>query len=490
VEELLQGEAGRGALGHSWDWDSSPLSLSYTSRNGVSRVVQHTNRSLTFQVFGPKGTSNHWFDQFIGDTFFCGNWFFHFTGLQAFSLSAVHGLTMTVLSDYSDRALLGTLQQHGIANAVLYPWQVRMLCQSPVLQEFDLSSLKTLVTGGAILGPTARLEILDRLAGLKIVREAYGMKETGLLTYTYPKVAQGCGQVKLPDDHLMPLGLPNMWTSFKVVDRLSGQPVCGPDTQGELCVRTPQLLLSYRGEQEEVVDSEGYFHTGDLGYYDKDGVIHFVEQISSLISFWMYEVAPSVLESRLLSHGSVVDAAVVAVPDKENGHVPRGFVVLKEGHEETEENLINFLESRLQDHERLRGGLYYIPQVPRDENWKVAKLLLEQFVPPARSQDSSGGLAVCALPDHLQAGSPRARRAAAAAVSLLRPGAQALPEEIFGMKSRSRRGSQDNLDWTHRLRGGIVVAERLPEDLDTLDKAAVGVEAPPSPTGALPVTPL
>merc|ERR1719234_2313609 len=214
-----------------------------------------------------------------------------------------------------------------------------------------------------------------------------------------------------------------MWTSFKVVDRLSGQPVCGPDTQGELCVKTPQLFLGYRGEQEDIVDSEGYFHTGDLGYYDKDGLIHFVEQISSLISFWMYEVAPSVLESRLLSHGSVVDAAVIAVPDKENGHVPRGFVVLKPGHEETE------------------------------ENWKVAKLLLQQFEPPAKGQDQCGQLFLCPLPDSLQAGSPRARRAAEAAVSLLRPGAAALPEEIFGMKSRSRRGSQDNvLDAEHGKR--------------------------------------
>lgn len=75
----------------------------------------------------------------------------------------------------------------------------------------------------------------------------------------------------------------------------------------------------------------------------------------------------------MLYYISVADAAVVSVPDKENGHLPRAFVVLKGGHEETEENLINFLESRLQDHERLRGGLYYIQNIPRDENWKVTK---------------------------------------------------------------------------------------------------------------------
>ena len=110
-------------------------------------------------------------------------------------------------------------------------------------------------------------------------------------------------------------------------------------------------------------------------------------QISNLISFWMYEISPSVLESRLLSHTSVADAAVVSIPDKENGQIPRGFVVLKSGHEETEENLINFLESRLQDHERLRGGLLYLQQIPRDENWKVVKSVLQAIKPPSKFED-------------------------------------------------------------------------------------------------------
>ena len=67
-------------------------------------------------------------------------------------------------------------------------------------------------------------------------------------------------------------------------------------------------------------------------------------------------------------------------------------MVLKSGHEETEENLINFLESRLQDHERLRGGLYYIQNIPRDENWKVLKSVLQNFVPPAKYEE---GLFYC-----------------------------------------------------------------------------------------------
>ena len=89
---------------------------------------------------------------------------------------------------------------------------------------------------------------------------------------------------------------------MQIIDRVTRQPVSGPELQGEICLKTAQLFPGYLGLESEVLDPEGYFLTGDLGYYDKDGIIHFVEQISNLISFWMYEISPSVLESRLLSH--------------------------------------------------------------------------------------------------------------------------------------------------------------------------------------------
>merc|ERR1719228_982136 len=311
-----------------------------------------------------------------------------------------------------------------------------MLSLSSNVEMFDLSNLKVVITGGTILGPTISRELLERLPNMKFVRESYGMKETGLLTYTYPQFDKSSSTSKVPDDHIMPVGLPNMWTSFKVVDRQTGQPVSGPDLQGELCVKTCQLLPGYLGQEEPLVDNEGYFHTGDLGYYDSNGVIYFVEQISSLISFWMYEIAPSVLESRLLSHASVVDAAVIAIPDKENGQIPRGFVVLKTGHEETEENLINFLESRLQDHERLRGGLHYVQCIPRDENWKVVRSVLQKFVPPNKADNL---MSLCSLPEITNSSSPRTRRAAEVAAKLLNPvgtessvgGVTGGPEETF-----------------------------------------------------------
>lgn len=452
VKSLMETETNTRVGGGKFDWDKTPICLMLTTRNGESKIVKHTNKSLTAQVFSPKGASNNWFDQNVGDSLFCAAWFFHFPGLVCWALCALQGVSMYFMSEYSDQQLLGALADTRVPNVVLYPWQVRMMSQSPGLDIFDMSQLRVIITGGSILGPTISRDLLEKLPTIRFIRESYGMKEAGLLTYNYPKYDKS-GSNTVPDDHVMPVGLPNMWTSFKIIDRVTESPVSGPDLQGEICIKTCQMSPGYLDTNDDLLDSEGYFHTGDMGYYDKDGIIHFVEQISNLISFWMYEISPSVLESRLLSHSSVADAAVVSVPDKENGHLPRAFVVLKGGHEETEENLINFLESRLQDHERLRGGLYYIQNIPRDENWKVLKSVLQKFIPPLKGDTE----AVVESTDSLQVqekdktDSPRTQRAISLASQLVVPAPpdrqfqHKEAEEIFGMKSRSRRGSKEDI---------------------------------------------
>ena len=125
--------------------------------------------------------------QIVGDCILCGNWFFHFTGFHSFSLSAIHGLTMYFLSEYSDNDLLTALADLAISNAVLVPWQgrhythveknspnvifqVQMLSQSATVEIFDLSHLKVLITGGTILGPTIGRELLERLPNIRFIR--------------------------------------------------------------------------------------------------------------------------------------------------------------------------------------------------------------------------------------------------------------------------------------------------------------------------------
>ena len=70
----------------------------------------------------------------------------------------------------------------------------------------------------------------------------------------------------------------------QIIDRVTGSPVSGPDLQGEICIKTCQMSPGYLDIKEDLLDSEGYFHTGDMGYYDKDGIIHFVEQVGENIN--------------------------------------------------------------------------------------------------------------------------------------------------------------------------------------------------------------
>ena len=102
----------------------------------------------------------------------------------------------------------------------MYSWQVRMLSQSPEVGRFDLSCLKIILSAGSILSATIRMEAMERIPSLRYIREAYGLNECGLITLSYPRekknsVPGGIKHIDLPDDHVMPVGLPNMYSQVK-----------------------------------------------------------------------------------------------------------------------------------------------------------------------------------------------------------------------------------------------------------------------------------
>lgn len=129
------------------------------------------------------------------------------------------------------------------------PLQIRMLSQSPEVSKYDLSCLKVLATGGSILSATIRMEVLDRIPSIRFVREAYGLNESGIVCLTYPREKKNSVTASMatdtPNDHIMPVGLPNMYSQIKIVDRQSGTPVTGHDEHGEICVKTPQSFIGY-----------------------------------------------------------------------------------------------------------------------------------------------------------------------------------------------------------------------------------------------------
>ena len=170
-----------------WENDIVYLPFSSTSNKNGCRGIMHTSRSLMGWFFQPDNTGNHILDQMCGDSLACGNHFFHMSGFYAVALAAIHGVSVFCLSDYSDDGFLEMIADQKIPTATLYPWQVRMLSQNPIVSKFDLACLKSVITGGDILSPTIRAELYDRHPNIKYVRECYGLNECGFVTLTYPR---------------------------------------------------------------------------------------------------------------------------------------------------------------------------------------------------------------------------------------------------------------------------------------------------------------
>ncbi|CAH0761646.1 unnamed protein product [Diatraea saccharalis] len=135
--------------------------------------------------------------------------------------------------------------------------------------------------------------------------------------------------------------------TIKVVDVETRQPL-GPNQTGELCIKGPLIMKGYVGiDNKEVFDSEGFFPSGDIGYYDDDKYFFIVDRLKELIKYKGFQVAPAELEGLLLKHEAVRDAGVVGVYDKAAGEVPLAFVVTQPDKKVTEKKLQQYVAERV-----------------------------------------------------------------------------------------------------------------------------------------------
>ena len=133
----------------------------------------------------------------------------------------------------------------------------------------------------------------------------------------------------------------------KVVDIATGAEL-GPGDDGEIWIRGPQIMKGYLNNPaatSQMLDQDGWLHSGDIGHADADGHFYVVDRLKELIKYKGYQVPPAELEAILLTHPAVADAAVIPSPDEEAGEVPKAFVVLKSA--ATPEELMQFVAARV-----------------------------------------------------------------------------------------------------------------------------------------------
>lgn len=264
---------------------------------------------------------------------------------------------------------LSAVQEYKITKAPLVPPIILGLAKHPLVDQYDLSSLELVMSGAAPLGAEVAREASNRV-GCKIA-QGYGMTEASPVTHLTP-TNQGDGKIGS-------LGLPIPNTEVMIVSPETGQPL-GKNENGEIWIRGPQIMKGYLNRPdatEESIDSDGWYHTGDIGYVDDEGYFYAVDRMKELIKYKGMQVAPAELEALLLTHESIADAAVIPVEDEEAGELPKAFIVLKQNQSLNEPDVMDFVAQRVAPHKKIRI-VEFVSEIPKSASGKILRRVLIQ----------------------------------------------------------------------------------------------------------------
>ncbi len=293
--------------------------------------------------------------------------FFHIYAMTVvMNLGLARGATLVTMPKFDLEEFLRLLQDHRVTRAYVVPPIVLALAKHPAVDRFDLSSLRTVLSGAAPLDAGLQTACAERL-GCEVM-QGYGLTESSPVTHATSdepgKIRPGTVGETLPN------------TQCRVVDVATGRDL-GPGEDGEIMVRGPQVMLGYLNNQEATaatLDADGWLHTGDIGHADDEGFFSVVDRLKELIKYKGYQVPPAELEAVLHTHPAVGDAAVIGIPDEEGGEAPKAFIVLKE--EVAAEDLMAFVAERVAPYKKIRA-VEVIDEIPKSASGKILRRLLK-----------------------------------------------------------------------------------------------------------------
>ncbi|GGV52101.1 AMP-dependent synthetase [Kitasatospora herbaricolor] len=290
--------------------------------------------------------------------------FHHAFGLiMVLNASLRQGATVVTMPRFDPQGYLQAIQEHRITRLYVVPTIAVLLARSPLVERFDLSSVRTVISGGAALDPEIARLCEERL-GCRVA-QGYGLTE-GLVSFMQVE-GSPAGSVGRATTNI----------EFKIVDTTTGEAL-GPGLEGEVLVRGPHVMKGYLDAPRatgEVLEGDGFLHTGDLGKVDADGELFLVDRIKELIKYKGQQVSPVELEAVLMTHPNVADAAVIGVPDEEASEIPKAFVVLREP--ATAQEIMTFVAERVAPYKKIRR-VEFIDAIPRTPVGKTERRSLKE----------------------------------------------------------------------------------------------------------------
>lgn len=271
--------------------------------------------------------------------------FFHvFSMTVQMNLSIKLGAEIVMLPQFDAKTTLKTIDAEKPTMFAGVPTLYKALMDHPDVNKYDLSSLKICLSGGAGLPETTQTR-WTKLTGTALT-EGYGLSETSPIAVANPVH----GEKKLNS-----IGMPLPKTEVKIANLEFPDQACPIRVEGEICLRGPQVMQGYWNRPDEtanVMDKDGYFHTGDVGYMDEEGYIFIVDRIKDMINASGLKVFPRKVEEAIMQHPNVSEVIVLGVKDEYRGETVKAFIVYKPGMEKIDDKTMTaFLRDKLAPYE-------------------------------------------------------------------------------------------------------------------------------------------
>lgn len=292
--------------------------------------------------------------------------FFHAFGMvMGMCMPLMVAAKVVLLPAFDMIKFLELIQSEKITRAYLVPPIILGLAKHPIVDKYDMSSLKCVLSGAAPLGADVQNECAKRLGIL--VKQGWGMTElspVATITDERPEdnTTGSCG-------YLLPK------TEAKIIN-VETRETLAPTELGELAIRGPQVMRGYLNNKEAttgIMTEDGFMLTGDIAHFDEKGMLYVVDRCKELIKYKGFQVAPAELEALIGSMPQVKDVVVIPVLDDDAGEIPRAYVVKQDGVELTESEVTDFVASKVAPHKKLRGGVVFSPEIPRSASGKILR---------------------------------------------------------------------------------------------------------------------
>ncbi|XP_037812606.1 luciferin 4-monooxygenase-like isoform X1 [Lucilia sericata] len=281
----------------------------------------------------------------------------------------VGGIRIITTKPFSPQYMLQVIQKYKVNFLMTCPSQMVQVSLLPGYTQKAMSSIQLIFMTGSACSEATQKRIRSVLTTGYLLN-IYGTTESGGIACNFSDYKpQSVGKI-----------VPNI--QMKIVDQFTGERL-GVNELGEICVSSINKWLGYYNNPEatkQIVDSEGFTHTGDLGYIDEEHYLYLVERCKDVMKYEYFHYSPHEIEEIVMTIPGVIDVCVFGVFDEEKNDIPAAAVVKHAESRLKEKDIVKFVESKTEArYKRLHYGVYFLEEIPYNKNGKVLRHLVKDI---------------------------------------------------------------------------------------------------------------